>query len=187
MASKKYLEARDNLLKAIDLAIESIIKYPNGRDKREMPGEMEIYSNNGSEIVKKIVKLDNKDSNGNTYTDLTWELKFYNDRKERLLNAEKKFQTLQSLKYSIEDFFIYFQEAAGPDVDEFWRRIKEANLPYERENKLEKIMKRGRIRNDIEYDYVIDTIVPFQQEGILSEENVKKLNEMIEKFENKRR
>jgi hypothetical protein len=34
---------------------------------------------------------------------------------------------------------------------------------------------------------VIDTIVPFQQEGILSEEDVKKLNEMIEKFENKRR
>ena len=187
MASKKYLEARDNLLKAIDLAIESIIKYPNGRDKWKMPGEMEVGGFNGSEIVKEIVKLDNKDSNGNTYTDLTWELKFYNDRKERLLNAEKKFQTLQSLKYDIEDIFTYFQEAAGPDVDEFWRRIKEANLPYERENKLEKIMKRGRIRNDIEYDYVIDTIVPFQQEGILSDEDVKKLNEMIEKFENKRR
>ena len=55
-ASKKYLEARDNLLKAIDLAIESIIKYPNGRDKWEMPGEMEVGGFNGSEIVKEIVK-----------------------------------------------------------------------------------------------------------------------------------
>ena len=153
MASKKYIEARDNLVKAIDLANEVLLEFPHGRTQEDVDGSVE----------------------------------FNNYRKDLALNAEKKFQTLQSLKYDIEDIFTYFQEAAGPDVDEFWRRIKEANLPYVRENKLEKIMKRGRIRNDIEYDYVIDTIVPFQQEGILSEEDVKKLNEMIEKFENKRR
>jgi hypothetical protein len=124
---------------------------------------------------------------GISYTVLEWTIKWLNEVKKRRLNEEKKYETLQSLKYSIEDVFTYFQEAAGPDVDEFWRLIKEANLPYERENKLEKIMTRGRIRNDIEYDYVIDTIVPFQQEGILSNEDVKKLNEMIEKFERKRR
>ena len=163
MASKKYMEARDNLVKAIDLANQVLLEYPLGRDKMNY-----VYD-------------------GVSYTLIEWFIKCNNHTKELVLNAEKKFQTLQSLKYDIEDFFIYFQEAAGPDVDEFWRRIKEANLPYVRENKLEKIMKRGRIRNDIEYDYVIDTIVPFQQEGILSEEDVKKLNEMIEKFENKRR
>lgn len=155
MASKKYIEARDNLIKAIDLANEALLKYPNGKEKQEF-----VYD-------------------GISYTVLEWTIKW--------LNEEKKYETLQSLKYSIEDVFTYFQEAAGPDVDEFWRLIKEANLPYERENKLEKIMTRGRIRNDIEYDYVIDTIVPFQQEGILSNEDVKKLNEMIEKFERKRR
>ena len=154
MASKKYLEARDNLVKAIDLANEVLLEFPHGRTQEDVDGSVE----------------------------------FNNYRKDLALNAAKEFQTMQSLNYLIEDFFIYFQEGvAGPDVDEFWRRIKEANLPYERENKLEKIMKRGRIRNDIEYDYVIDAIVPFQQEGILSEEDVKKLNEMIEKFENKRR
>ena len=163
MASKKYIEARDNLIKAIDLANEALLKYPNGKEKQEF-----VYD-------------------GISYTVLEWTIKWLNEVKKRRLNEEKKYETLQSLKYSIEDVFTYFQEAAGPDVDEFWRRIKEANLPYERENKLEKIMTRGRIRNDIEYDYVIDTIVPFQQEGILSNEDVKKLNEMIEKFERKRR
>ena len=154
MASKKYIEARDNLVKAIDLANEVLLEFPHGRTQEDVDGSVE----------------------------------FNNYRKDLALNAAKEFQTMQSLNYLIEDFFIYFQEGVGrPDVDEFWRRIKEANLPYVRENKLEKIMKRGRIRNDIEYDYVIDTIVPFQQEGILSEEDVKKLNEMIEKFENKRR
>ncbi|MBQ6561477.1 MAG: hypothetical protein U0K66_06700 [Paludibacteraceae bacterium] len=163
MASKKYIEARDNLIKAIDLANEALLKYPNGKEKQEF-----VYD-------------------GISYTVLEWTIKWLNEVKKRRLNEEKKYETLQSLKYSIEDVFTYFQEAAGPDVDEFWRLIKEANLPYERENKLEKIMTRGRIRNDIEYDYVIDTIVPFQQEGILSNEDVKKLNEMIEKFERKRR
>lgn len=163
MASKKYIEARDNLIKAIDLANEALLKYPNGKEKQEF-----VYD-------------------GISYTVLEWTIKWLNEVKKRRLNEEKKYETLQSLKYSIEDVFTYFQEAAGPDVDEFLRLIKEANLPYERENKLEKIMTRGRIRNDIEYDYVIDTIVPFQQEGILSNEDVKKLNEMIEKFERKRR
>ena len=153
MASKKYIEARDNLIKAIDLANEVFLEYPHGKTK---------------EFVDAFIE-------------------FHNYTKNKTLNPTRSFQTLQSLNHLIEAFFTYFQEGAGPDVDEFWRRIKEANLPYERENKLEKIMKRGRIRNDIEYDYVIDTIVPFQQEGILSEEDVKKLNEMIEKFENKRR
>ena len=163
MASKKYIEARDNLVKAIDLANEALLKYPNGKEKQGF-----VYD-------------------GISYTVLEWMIKWLNEVKNRRLNEEKKYETLQSLKYSIEDVFTYFQEAAGPDVDEFWRLIKEANLPYERENKLEKIMTRGRIRNDIEYDYVIDTIVPFQQEGILSNGDVKKLNEMIEKFESKRR
>ena len=187
MASKKYIESRDNLVKAIDIAIEAISRYPNGRDKWEMPSEIEGHRFNGSEIEKFTMKIDNKDSDGNTYTGLTWDLKCYNERKERRIACEKKFETLQSLKYDIEDVFSYFQEGAGLDVDEFWRLIKEANLPYERENKLEKIMKRGRIRNDIEYNYVVDTIVPFQQEGIISEDDVKKLNEMIDKFESKRR
>ena len=99
MASKKYIEARDNLVKSIDLANEVLLEYPHGRTKEDVEGSVE----------------------------------FNNETKELALNAEKKFQTLQSLKYLIEDFFTYFQEAAGPDVDEFWRRIKEANLPYERE------------------------------------------------------
>lgn len=98
-----------------------------------MPSEIEGHRFNGSEIEKFTMKIDNKDSDGNTYTGLTWDLKCYNERKERRIACEKKFETLQSLKYDIEDVFSYFQEGAGLDVDEFWRLIKEANLPYERE------------------------------------------------------
>lgn len=153
MTSKKYFEACDNFVKAVDVANEVLLNYPHGRTKEDIDEDIEIN----------------------------------NKRRDLALYAEKEFQTMQCLNSLVEAFFTYFQECVGPDVEEFWRRIKEANLPYERENKLEKIMKRGRIRNDIEYDYVVDTIVPFQQEGIISEDDVKKLNDMIEKFENKRR
>jgi hypothetical protein len=92
---------------------------------------------------------------------------------------------MSSLKYKEEDVFIYFQEASGETVNEFWKRIKESGLPYKRENKMEKILKRKKIRNDIEYNYVIDTIVPLQQEGVLSKEDVSLLEQMMAQYEQK--
>ena len=80
MASKKYLEARDNLIKAIDLANQVLLEYPLGRDKMNY-----VYD-------------------GVSYTLIEWFIKCNNHTKELVLNAEKKFQTLQSLKYDIEDF-----------------------------------------------------------------------------------
>ena len=100
MASKKYIEARDNLIKAIDLANEALLRYPNGKDKQKF-----VYD-------------------GVSYTELEWMIKWHNEIKDRRLNEEKKYETLQSLKYTIEDVFTYFQEGAGPDVNEFWRLIK---------------------------------------------------------------
>ena len=78
----------------------------------------------------------------------------YTDWKEKCLNPEPQFKNLTSLKYSINDVFTYFQEGTGKTVEYFWKRIKEEGLEYERENKLEKILKRGIIKGRIEYDYV---------------------------------
>lgn len=112
-------------------------------------------------------------------------IKFYQDSSNELNNIEKKYQNLQSLKYLENDIFIYFNESSGKTVNYFWERIKEENLPFKRENKLVKILKRGKIKNDIEYDLVIDTIVPYQQEGVIVSEEVSQLNKMIGDFENR--
>ncbi|WP_218918533.1 hypothetical protein [Flectobacillus major] len=92
---------------------------------------------------------------------------------------------MASLKYSIDEVFTYFQEGNGQTVEKFWEKIKEAGLPYKRENKLVKILKRKRIKDDIEYDFVIDVIVPYQEEGLISADEVALLNQWIGDFEEK--
>jgi len=107
--------------------------------------------------------------------------------KENVLNPAAQFRNLKSLKYSSEIVFTKFQEGHGLFVEEFWRKIKSHNLPYKRENKMVKIIKRKKINNIHEYDFVIDVIVPYQQEGLIDKEQVVLLNELIDQFESRKK
>lgn len=110
---------------------------------------------------------------------------FYLETKGNAINPEPQYKNIASLRYLNEAIFTPFQEGSGHYVNLFWEKIKEAGLPFNRVNKLEKILKRKRINNQQEYDYVIDTLVHFQQEGFLSEEDVMCLNNYIDAFERK--
>ena len=79
--------------------------------------------------------------------------------------------------------FTYFQEGSGPTVEYFWQKINEAGLDYVRENKLEKILKRGNIRGRIEYDYVTDMMVVAEQLGMVSKEEAQQLSNMLGAYE----
>lgn len=114
-------------------------------------------------------------------------LSCYEERKNMINNPEPKFRKLRSLKYLEEDVFTRFQEGSGEDVEYFWKRLKEEELPYERENKMAKILNRKKINNDIEYDFVTDVIVPYQQEGLITEEEMILLGTYLSKFEEKHR
>jgi len=109
----------------------------------------------------------------------------YADWKESCLNPEPQFRNLTSLKHSINDAFTYFQEGTGRTVEYFWYRIKEEGLDYERENRLEKILKREKISGRIEYNYVIDMIVVAEQVGLTNNEEITKLSEMLGEYESK--
>jgi len=93
---------------------------------------------------------------------------------------------LKNLKRSIEEALSFFQEGSGDFVDYFWGKIYENNLPYLRENKLLKILKRKKIRDDMEYDFVIDTMVPYYQNKTINDEEFSLLNTLINKFQKKR-
>jgi hypothetical protein len=110
-------------------------------------------------------------------------LESYFGWKKRIMESEPKFRNLTSLKYDIVNVFTYFNEASGPTVDLFWNMIKEQNLPYERVNKLAKILSKQKIKNRIEYDYVIDAMVPFKQQGMISEDDFQLLNKLLGDFE----
>ena len=129
--------------------------------------------------IKKYPPINWDDNAVNQFVDV------YIMYKERRTNCEKKFQNLSSLKYSVQDIFTYFQECSGLAVEEFWKQIKDAGLPYKRENKLAKILKRRKINNDIEYDFVTDVIVPYTQEGLITEEESILLKQYLGNFEMK--
>ena len=150
MKEDKYLIAVENLFKAIDIALNSLHKYPQERL-------------------------------GDDFID------FYKGLKNKILNHEIKFKNLKSHRYNIEAVFTYFHECSGPDVEYFWKQIKDANLPFTRKNRLQKILTRKKINNDIEYDFVTDVIVPYQQEGMITEEEVILLNTYLGNFENSKR
>jgi hypothetical protein len=154
MASKKYEEMSLHLIKASDIAIESIKKFPPKKESIDFCKHL---------------------------------LNCYQENKELIINAAPKFRNLTSLKYDYESIFTRFQEGSGEDVEEFWRRIKEENLPFKRENKMAKILKRKKINNDIEYDFVTDVIVSYQQEEMITEDEVLLLNTYLGNFENRKR
>jgi len=110
---------------------------------------------------------------------------FYIERKRRTLYPEAKFKKIASLKYLVNDVFTYFQEAGGNTVSFFWQEIEKSKLPYKRVYKMDKILKAKKIRTPIEYDYVIDVIVPYQQEGLLDKQQIIFLNKLIGDFEKK--
>jgi hypothetical protein len=107
--------------------------------------------------------------------------------KLRRMNTEPKFRTLASLKYDVEAVFTYFQEGSGETVEYFWNKIRQANLDFERENKLKKILNRGKIRNRLEYEYVTDMIVVSEQIGMTSETETKILNKILDIYESKKK
>jgi hypothetical protein len=117
--------------------------------------------------------------------EVEWSIKCRKETKNGLKDRKSPFNNLSSLKYEYQDIFTYFQEGSGQTVEEFWKRIKEVRLPYKRENKLAKILKRGKVRNNIEYDFVKDVLNPYLQDGIISETEAKFLDAVLGEFEQK--
>lgn len=149
---RTYIEEANNLIRAIDIAIDAFKKYPPNKFQPEN--------------IEQVVKI-------------------YLEQRNNVLNPEPQFRSLSSLKYTISDVFTYFQESGGQTVDYFWKEIKKAKLPYKRENKIGKILKRKTIKNETEYEFIIDILVPYQQEGLINSNEALLLNNMIADFEKK--
>lgn len=110
-------------------------------------------------------------------------IKTYLGWKESCLNPESKYQNLSSLKYDIDNVFTYFQESSGPTVEYFWNRLAEEGLVYTRENKIKKILDRGKIRGRVEFAYVVDMFVVAQQNGMITKDEVLRLRDILKNYE----
>jgi len=111
----------------------------------------------------------------------------YREWKDKALTPQPKFKNLASLKYKTDDVFTIFLEESGDFVEYFWKEIKNQNLDYVRKDILGKILKRGKIKSMMEFDYVTDVMVLAIQENRITNVEFKLLNEMLGNFERKKR
>jgi hypothetical protein len=74
------------------------------------------------------------------------------------LHPELGFESLESLAFLENDFFTYWYEDTEPHVDEFWKLVAQHGLPYKRRDPVREIIRRGRIRSDVEYEVAKDGI-----------------------------
>lgn len=109
-----------------------------------------------------------------------------NSDKEMALNPLPIYKRIGSLKCLEAEYFWYWNEHNGRHINEFWRQVKEAGFDYERKDLFKKILKRGRISNMQEYDYVIDGILVAEQTGRISLEEVERLNKYLYNYEKTR-
>ena len=110
----------------------------------------------------------------------------YTEFKTSILNPAPQYRNIRSLSYVVTDVFTLFHESTGEAVEYFWKNVSVEKLGYLRENKLLKILERGKIRGRIEYDYVIDLIVAAEQEGRITKDEAVKLSDMIGAFEDRK-
>jgi hypothetical protein len=107
----------------------------------------------------------------------------YEEFKNDALFPGAKYRNSQSLSHVTTAALTFFQEGTGDAVNYFWREVSTQNLGFKRENKLQKVLKRGKIKNQAEYEFIIDVMVPYQQEGLIGELEAGKLKEMVGFFE----
>jgi len=103
--------------------------------------------------------------------------------RSKIENPEKTFMTIKSLKISEDRVLIYFMEAHGEAVDYFWNEVKAQNVGFNRINKLRKVLKKKRLKSEIDYNFIIDVIGPYQEEGLINGDEIQKLNNLLVEFE----
>lgn len=148
--------------------------------------EIQVYNldkviNIAIEVIKNNPPKGFTDSNINQFLDT------YLDIKNAISNPDPKHKNSTSLKYYTNDVFTFFQEGHGDAVSIFWDKIKEINLPFKRENKILKILKRRKINSQIEYDFVTDVMNPYKTEGLISNDDLSLINDLLRDYEKKQR
>lgn len=103
--------------------------------------------------------------------------------KRMALEPQPQFRRIASLRYLEEALLTVWNETTGPDTDLVWAEMRKLELPYERKDVLAVVLKRKRIKDEHEFDYVTDNIVIAEQEGRITKEQAVELDAMLMKFQ----
>jgi len=112
-------------------------------------------------------------------------IKHMEQMKQLAENPQKETANFRSLAYIEEAILTYWMEGYGTDFDAFWSEISTRGLGYKRKNILRDVLQRKRIKNDMELNIVIDSLIPAQQEGKITSDEALALSQYISDFEKK--
>ena len=132
--------------------------------------------------IAKAIATNSKILDGNQQSN---QINYYNILIDLLENPRKEHQNSKSLKSLESDFLYYWNEAQNDDTNKFWDEIQNSGLKFKRKDKLNEVFKRGKIKNEIEYNYIIDIMIVAFQLGKINEEQFKLLNKYVGEFEKK--
>lgn len=99
------------------------------------------------------------------------------------LNPEPQFRKIASLRCLENDFFIFWNESQENYIETFWTEIYKNDLGYERKDVLSAVLKRKKIKNIHEFDFIIDNILFFEQTNRIDKSQIIELNNYIADFE----
>lgn len=151
-----------------------------------MPRNYDEYANEISKIIDIAIKsIKQHPPKVFREKDLEQFMKVYLQYKDEVLNPEPRFKNVASLNSVKNDILTMFQETSGEGVNNFWKAIKNQGIDIKRENKLKNILRKGKISNQIEFDFAVDTLVPYLDEGIIGPDEAKKIDSLIYEYENK--
>ena len=101
------------------------------------------------------------------------------------LHPEPQFRRVASLRYLEEAFLTSWNEGEGEDVKQFWSLIAEKKIGYVRKDTITTVLKRKRIKDIHEYDYIVDNILVAEQLGQISKADAELLGNYLLSYENR--
>lgn len=102
----------------------------------------------------------------------------------------KKNLSSAALKSLIDSYFIFWNESAGTDIEEFWDRLQKNSLDFVRKDPLQFALKKDRFRNVHQamsvrknWERLKDSLL---LKNRLSEMNIQKIDQIVQRDEFKR-
>jgi hypothetical protein len=150
-----------------------------------MAKQRQTYDDRARQFVQAVDIIKNVCSQSSRFSDeqKTMISKGFTEFQRMALNPEPPFRRIASLRYLEEEVLSGWYNATGPDADSVWSQIHEQVLPYQRKDVLAKVLKRRRIKDQHEFDYITYSIVLAQQDGRITKGQALELDSLLMKFQ----
>lgn len=111
------------------------------------------------------------------------ELRIILSDKHSALNPPPQFKRIDSLKCLEAEHFWYWNEKTGPHIREYWKAIANAGLPFKGKDIIAMVLKRGRVKDIHEFDFLKDELFAAEQIGRISNPEAEIIKAAMVKFE----